>query len=102
MVIRTVNIRKANMPDVKKNTHYFYCGRGSELGNPYVIGFDGTREEVIRKYKGYFYSQELYETNLYKQIKEAVEKDKIVTLGCYCKPRDCHCDVIEESLRKGL
>ena len=28
-----------------------YVGRGSPWGNPFVIGKDGTREEVIEKFK---------------------------------------------------
>lgn len=32
---------------------YRYVGRPSVWGNPYVIGKDGTREEVIAKYREY-------------------------------------------------
>jgi hypothetical protein len=31
-----------------------YIGRGSVWGNPFVIGKDGDRAEVIRKYEDYF------------------------------------------------
>jgi len=31
-----------------------YIGRGSKWGNPYVIGKDGNREEVIKQYEEWF------------------------------------------------
>lgn len=30
-----------------------YIGRGSPWGNPFIIGKDGTRDEVIAKYEAY-------------------------------------------------
>ena len=66
-----------------------YIGRGSKWGNPFVIGKDGDREEVIRKYRIYFYN-----SNLLNEIEEL--KDK--TLICYCKPSACHGDVLIELL----
>ena len=32
-----------------------YIGRPSKWGNPFVIGKDGTREEVIAKFKNYIF-----------------------------------------------
>lgn len=34
----------------KKEPYDVYIGRPSKWGNPFVIGKDGTREEVIAKY----------------------------------------------------
>ena len=36
-----------------KHVYDVYIGRGSKWGNPFVIGKDGTREEVINKYEEY-------------------------------------------------
>ena len=64
-----------------------YIGRGSIFGNPYIIGRDGTREDVVAKY-------EIYARNLpiiMKAIGQLKEND---ILGCFCKPLACHGDVI--------
>lgn len=59
-----------------------YIGRGSIWGNPYVIGKDGTREEVIQKYIDNF--------NLYDKVHLLKNKN----LVCFCKPLPCHGDFL--------
>ena len=39
--------------NVRKEGHDVYIGRGSMWGNPFRIGPDGTRIEVIKKYEKY-------------------------------------------------
>lgn len=92
MPIKVVNI--------KKGPCGIYIGRGSVYGNPYIIGRDGDRSEVLRKFKEYFYGRLASD----KQFKEAVEwlRGKDITLGCYCSPLPCHGDIILEYLEKGL
>lgn len=68
-----------------KFTHYI--GRGSAFGNPFVIGPDGTREEVIAKYEVYARNNPI----LLEQIKR-LPSDAV--LGCFCKPQACHGDII--------
>ena len=69
----------------KKAPFDVYIGRPSEWGNPYEIGPDGTREEVIALFEASL-------TSLRKhQIKEEL-KGKI--LGCWCAPKPCHGDVL--------
>ena len=82
--------------NIKKHKCEVYIGRHSIFGNPFVIGKDGTREEVIEKYKNYFYDR------LEKDIhfKNEVKKLKNKVLGCFCKPLACHGDVIVEYLSK--
>jgi hypothetical protein len=70
---------------------YVYIGRPSKWGNPFVIGRDGTREEVVEKYRAYLYS-----SGLIKDICEL--KDKV--LGCWCHPKLCHGDVLAEEANK--
>jgi hypothetical protein len=72
---------------VNKRTDEFdiYIGRGSKWGNPYVIGKDGTRDEVIDKYINY-----LCTTDLDQDIDELYGK----RLGCFCKPLACHGDIL--------
>ena len=80
----------------KKEPYDIYIGRGSKWGNPFIIGKDGTREEVIEKYRQHI----LNNFELYNSLYEL--KDK--TLGCWCKPKKCHGDVLRELYenKKGL
>ncbi|WP_371229073.1 DUF4326 domain-containing protein [Pseudomonas sp. QE6] len=68
-----------------------YIGRGTIWGNPYQIGQDGDRDEVIRKFaydfqRGFLKASEHLEHNL------SGLKGKII--ACHCKPAACHGDVI--------
>jgi hypothetical protein len=65
-----------------------YIGRGSKWGNPFKIGIDGTRTEVIEKYRQWLYTQE----ELITSIPELRGK----RLGCYCHPKACHGDMLAE------
>ena len=80
--------------NIKKHKCDVYCGRGSSYGNPFRIGYDGTRDEVIKKYKEYFYKKILTDSIFRDKVLEL--KGKI--LGCYCFPLACHCEVIVEYL----
>ena len=70
----------------KRGSYDVYIGRPSKWGNPFRIGKDGGREEVIAKYEAYVMSNQ----KLMDQLPEL--KDKI--LGCWCKPKACHGDVL--------
>ncbi|MEI8270273.1 MAG: DUF4326 domain-containing protein [bacterium] len=72
----------------KKSKYDVFVGRPSIWGNPYVIGKDGTREEVIAKYREYL----MKDTFLLSRIKEL--KGKV--LGCYCSPLPCHAEILAE------
>lgn len=84
-----------------KETYDVYIGRGSKWGNPFTHIKDrdtkaefivSTREESISKYREW--------------ILEKIEKGEITIdellelsgkkLGCFCKPKSCHGDVLVE------
>ena len=65
-----------------------YIGRGSKWGNPFKIGPDGTREDVIAKYCDYIAVQ--------PDLLAAVHTLKGKRLGCWCAPRACHGHVLAE------
>jgi hypothetical protein len=70
-----------------------YVGRPTKWGNPYKIGVDGSREEVIAKYREW--------------LKKKLEEDptfldplKGKDLACWCPlNKPCHADVILEFLK---
>lgn len=67
-----------------------YIGRGSKWGNPFVIGVDGTRREVIERYRRWIVRQPQFDD---------LEELRGKVLGCFCKPLPCHGDVLVEFLR---
>jgi hypothetical protein len=67
-----------------------YIGRPSKWGNPFEIGKDGTRKEVIDKYRDYILSN--------SDLLEALPELEGKTLGCWCPPKPCHGDVLVELL----
>lgn len=78
----------------RKEKYDVYIGRPSIWGNPFKIGRDGTREQVIEKYRNYL----LGNSNLLGKIGNL--RGKI--LGCYCKPKACHGDVLSEFANHGV
>lgn len=77
-----------------KESYDTYIGRGSKWGNPFVIGTDGNREQVISKYRHWITQGN--GKHLLNDLHELQGK----TLGCFCKPQACHGDVLVELLNK--
>ena len=78
-----------------------YIGRrhpkwGSSLfQNPYKIGRDGNREEVIQKYRDYLDNSPFLLRALLV-LRENLERGQ--KLGCWCVPKACHGHVLLEAL----
>ena len=70
-----------------------YIGRGSMWGNKFVIGVDGTRDEVCDK----------HEQHLWKQIQDGViSLEQLAALEghnliCFCAPCRCHGHTLERA-----
>lgn len=64
-----------------------YIGRPSKWGNPFVLGRDGTRQEVVSKFESWVRTQ----PELMKAIKEELKGKNLI---CYCAPNTCHGDVL--------
>lgn len=81
---------------VNNEQHTVYIGRpvwrrglrGSRWANPFRVGRDGTREVVIAKYRRWLLAQPDLIVDI-AQLRGEV-------LGCWCKPLDCHGDVLAE------
>lgn len=98
METKIVNIKSGARYDI-------YCGRAnkwygepvdSTFCNPFVIGKDGSRQEVIEKFKQYAATNKTIMNELY------LIDDK--TLGCYCNypEEDCHCRILIELRQKQI
>lgn len=70
-----------------------YIGRGTFYGNPFRVGVDGMRSEVIEKYRVWF--------NANEPLKK-LARERLIgkTLVCHCKPLACHGDVIAAYLEQ--
>lgn len=79
--------------NLKTDEYNIYIGRGSIFGNPFEIGRDGSRMEVIEKYEKWFNSL-VKDPKFNKELLKLKNK----TLGCFCHPEICHGDIIVKYL----
>lgn len=70
-----------------------YVGRPTKYGNPFEIGRDGTREQVIAKYRRYLDEH----PELVSSAKAELRGHDLV---CWCAPLPCHADVLLEVANK--
>lgn len=74
---------------------YIYIGRGSVWGNPFTVARYG-RKRCLELYEKYFRNSPVLMADVIKLDGEV--------LGCYCKPKPCHGDIIIkiiEEIKKG-
>jgi hypothetical protein len=90
-----INIKKTKDKDFvyigRKNIKYgfFY---NSKWSNPFVIGINGNRQECLKQYADLLLRRVMVDDNFKKELMSLDNK----VLGCWCKPDDCHGDVIVE------
>lgn len=81
-----MNNNNTTVVNLADSDYDVYIGRPSKWMNPYIIGQDGTRSEVIQKFEEYIRTQ----PQLLSQLEELRGK----RLGCYCAPKACHGDIL--------
>ena len=94
MVKKVLNLRDSNYI-IPENA--VYIGRDNPklglkdigLGNPFIIGRDGSRKDVIRKFRDLVYSSKKRR----ERIRQIVNGKSVV---CWCAPEPCHGDVTLE------
>lgn len=96
-----------NKKYVKDSSRYngetVYIGRPSVLGNPFVIGKDGNRAEVIEKYKLWLRERWTTGGDVKKELIRLAKKHKAgenLNLLCWCHPMPCHGEVIKDAIEK--
>lgn len=81
-----------------------YIGRPSLLGNPYRIGEDGDRDEVIAKYRTWLWQQIRQRGAVYHELLRLAEivRNGDLYLICWCKQIDrevgCHGDILKSAI----
>lgn len=73
--------------------HHLYIGRPSKWGNPFKIGRDGTRQQVIEQYERFILQS--------PQLLADIHELEGLVLGCWCAPRPCHGDVLLKLANRG-
>jgi hypothetical protein len=78
----------------KREAFDVYIGRGrgecGRWGNPFRIGPDGTREQVIAKYRAWLWGEIASGAIALEDL--AALSGKV--LGCWCSPSPCHGEVL--------
>ena len=70
--------------------------RATKFGNPYVIGRDGSRAEVIEKYRAWLW-REIRAGRVPLEDLAALHGKR---LACWCRPeKPCHGDVLAAAAR---
>ena len=72
--------------------------KSSNFANPYKIGKDGTREEVLEKYKEYIIDKINNDHELMRELNSMKGK----TLGCWCFPERCHGNILLELIESHI
>jgi len=85
---RVLNKKTDNVPP-----DAVYVGRPSKWGNPFKVGIDGTREEVVELFKAEMNGRLQANPSLIAILKGELQgKD----LACWCAPLPCHADILLE------
>lgn len=71
---------------LKRNLFDIRIDRATKWGNPFKIGRDGTREQVIERYERWLPEQ--------PHLMAALDELRGKVLGCWCAPKSCHGDVL--------
>ena len=79
---------KTRVVHCKKEPYDVYIGRPSKWGNPFSVSPSRSREAVILAYKSYIMSK--------PELLGSLHELKGKTLGCWCKPKPCHGDILAE------
>ena len=89
-----------NFTEWSSQPNAIYIGRGnphlnipaSKWANPFKLS-DYDRSECLEKYENYIRSH-----NLYDHLEELLGCE----MGCWCKPQDCHGDILKKLLLEKL
>jgi len=98
-------MNKTSVVNIRRNEYDIYIGRPRKgsmddgyFGNPFSITSDGGRSNAIELFRSYFVQRINNDTEFATKIESLRGK----TLGCFCKPKLCHGDVIADYLDRKM
>lgn len=87
--------------NLRKEPYDVYIGRAGKgqdgyFGNPFRLmgDTDEEREAVLKSYEEWFYNRINHDFEFLRRVLSLSGK----TLGCFCKPKACHGDIIADYL----
>lgn len=82
---------RARVVHCRREPFDVYVGRPGPFGNPFVVGRDGTRSEVVERFRCWIAlpAQAALMDRARRELRGMV-------LGCWCSPLACHGDVLAE------
>jgi hypothetical protein len=89
-------LNKRNLPGGKLPEGARYIGRPSRWGNPFKLGRDGDRDEIMANYAVWLDDKLKDETF----CKELARLSKATALVCWCKPEACHGDQLVAAMKR--
>lgn len=88
--MRILNLRDGGLPRAARRVD-----RHTPFGNPFRIGPDGTRREVVRKYAVYLEGR-LRVDDRFRRMVESLRDAE--ALACWCAPEPCHAEALRDWL----
>ena len=82
---------RTRIVNLRKEKYDVYIARPSKWGNPFKIGRDGDRNQVIELYRNWVVKQ--------RDLMSSLNELKGKCLGCFCKPKRCHGDILVRMLK---
>jgi len=79
---------KTKVVHCKKEPYDILIDRTTKWGNPFKMDSGCTREQSIQKFREWFPTQ--------KHLVDSLHEIQGKVLGCWCKPKDCHGDILAE------
>ena len=79
-------------------TNAKYGVKKSILHNPFTIGPDGSRKEVIQLFREYLWKCIQRKNVVYDELIKLANIEHNLNLICYCKPQACHGDEIVKAV----
>jgi hypothetical protein len=98
---------KTKVVHCKEDSYDIYIGRkkntNNHYGNPFRIDKNCTRDESISNFRMWILGFDFndIESERRKWILIHIKDLKGKTLGCWCKPKACHGDILAELVDKG-
>ncbi len=71
-----------------------YVGRPSKFGNPFTIGRDGSREEVIQKFEAWLFVADENSSPPMLITIDDLHSLRGKDLVCWCAPEACHAQIL--------
>jgi hypothetical protein len=108
LATKVVNVRAHPQGLIQLHRFDVYIGRfhsgipahmQGNWGNPFQIGEDGNRQEVIDKYRVWLYERLMKDSELWERIHSLLGGKR---LGCFCAPQACHGDVLAGVADQGI